>query len=86
MKATRATLEKQATIQVQDQATCRHHWVIESPTGPISRGVCKVCGAVKEFQNYQFDFSWEDAVPPQIGAGPSRGAADVGEGEEEEAA
>ena len=86
MKATRATLEKQATIQAQDQATCRHHWVIESPTGPISRGVCKVCGAVKEFQNYQFDFSWEDNVTPQIRSGATNGTADVGEAEEEEAA
>ncbi len=31
---------------------CRHHWIIESHRGPISRGVCKLCGAVREFMNY----------------------------------
>ena len=33
------------------QASCRHHWVIEAPNGPISRGVCKLCHAEKDFQN-----------------------------------
>ena len=31
---------------------CRHYWIIESPKGPTSRGVCKFCGAEKEFQNF----------------------------------
>ena len=31
--------------------TCHHYWVIDSPEGPTSRGVCKFCGAVKEFYN-----------------------------------
>ena len=30
---------------------CRHHWVIESPNGPMSRGFCKLCGAEREFPN-----------------------------------
>lgn len=38
---------------------CHHYWVIESATGPISKGVCKLCGAVKEFSNRFPDTRWE---------------------------
>ena len=31
---------------------CRHYWVIESPAGRTSWGVCKYCGARREFNNY----------------------------------
>lgn len=31
--------------------SCRHYWIIESARGPTSRGVCKFCGAEKEFHN-----------------------------------
>ncbi len=31
---------------------CRHHWVIQAATGPVSAGICRHCGAVKEFKNY----------------------------------
>jgi len=30
---------------------CAHHWVIETANGPVSRGVCKLCQAVREFGN-----------------------------------
>ncbi|MBA7611276.1 hypothetical protein ES703_18496 [subsurface metagenome] len=36
---------------------CCHYWIVESPDGPTSRGVCKFCGAEKEFDNYGPD-SW----------------------------
>jgi hypothetical protein len=39
---------------------CGHHWVIESPDGPTSRGRCKLCGAVKEFSNYLPYTSWAE--------------------------
>lgn len=29
-----------------------HHWVIEEAHGLESRGVCKYCGAVKDFRNW----------------------------------
>lgn len=31
--------------------TCRHHWLIESPDGPTSLGVCRICGLEREFDN-----------------------------------
>ena len=42
------------------QARCRHHWLIESPEGPTSMGVCKLCGIQKEFRNSASDLLWED--------------------------
>jgi len=30
---------------------CHHYWIIESADGPTSKGVCKFCGAEKEFYN-----------------------------------
>ena len=35
-------------IEFQD---CKHHWLIESPHGPISKGVCRLCGDEKGFRN-----------------------------------
>jgi len=29
-----------------------HHWRIDEPDGPHSRGVCRVCGAEKLFKNW----------------------------------
>jgi len=34
-----------------EEVTCRHHWLIEPPNGPTSTGVCKICGATREFDN-----------------------------------
>ena len=25
-------------------AQCAHHWIIETPDGPISKGQCQLCG------------------------------------------
>ena len=35
-----------------DQPACRHHWIIQAATGPVSSGVCRNCGAQQEFRNY----------------------------------
>lgn len=38
---------------------CNHHWIIDPPDGPISRGVCKICGVHREFQNaWTFKGNW----------------------------
>ena len=31
--------------------TCMHHWVIDTPNGPLSEGVCQRCGEKREFKN-----------------------------------
>ncbi len=30
---------------------CTHHWLIDGPEGPESRGRCTECGAERTFQN-----------------------------------
>ena len=39
---------------VEDE--CHHYWLIDSAEGPTSNGVCKFCGAEKEFSNSFQDF------------------------------
>lgn len=34
-----------------DENSCVHHWIIEVPQGPISKGRCKKCGAERDFPN-----------------------------------
>ena len=43
------------TEEAKAQPECHHHWIIESPHGPTSKGVCKYCGAEKDFINYSPD-------------------------------
>jgi len=47
VKSEETTIEKQSTEQ------CVHHWIIEPPDGPTSKGVCKICGSIKEFENWK---------------------------------
>jgi len=42
------TIERKSEVEGE----CHHYWVIKSPSGPVSQGVCKYCGAKKEFGNY----------------------------------
>jgi hypothetical protein len=40
-------------------ATCRHHWVIDTPNGAVSGGRCKRCGVAREFRNSSEDLMWD---------------------------
>ena len=31
--------------------TCSHHWMLSSPAGDSTAGVCKFCGAVRRFND-----------------------------------
>lgn len=31
--------------------TCKHHWIIAEPGGPVSDGRCKLCGRARDFIN-----------------------------------
>ena len=30
---------------------CSHHWIIKIPEGPVSMGICRLCGEKREFSN-----------------------------------
>jgi hypothetical protein len=49
--------EATATVPTAPQAPADHYhrWRIEEPNGPVSVGVCKVCGATKSFKNWLSD-------------------------------
>ena len=51
------TEPKETIGQRQSEEECVHHWIIDPPDSPVSKGVCKICGAEKEFANY-----WGDAL------------------------
>ena len=36
---------------VDERVTCRHHWLIETPDGPTSPGICRLCGEERVFEN-----------------------------------
>lgn len=53
---------------------CAHHWIIESPKGPTSRGICRFCGAKSEFNNYVPYPSSQVAkyIPPELDMSSTR--------------
>ena len=54
--------ETEATSDISPvDLKCAHNWIIESPEGPTSKGVCKFCGAESEFNNFVPYPSWLDA-------------------------
>ena len=44
---------KRAQGQIKKQGpSCRHHWIIEYTDEPTSKGVCRLCGAERVFENH----------------------------------
>ena len=37
--------------KLDEVVVCTHHWVIETPAGPVSIGRCRLCGEEREFNN-----------------------------------
>lgn len=48
-----------------------HHWMIESPNGKTSPGVCKLCGEARDFRN-SYDkadfkkFTTKNSIPKSV--------------------
>ena len=38
-------------LKLHEVVVCRHHWEIETPQGPFSKGRCRLCGEEKDFNN-----------------------------------
>ena len=41
---------------------CTHHWVIDAANGHLSRGVCKLCDASREFENSMVSTKWQRTI------------------------
>ncbi len=44
----------------QTATECQHHWRIASPNGATSQGICKRCGAEREFPNSTNESVWDN--------------------------
>ncbi len=44
---------------------CPHHWIIETPQGPVRKGTCRVCGEEREFNN-SIGFTKSSWTRPQV--------------------
>jgi len=59
-----ATAPEAAVVsEITMEPVCRHRWVIATPNGETSQGVCRTCGSTKEFPNAAEDGLWERNVP-----------------------
>ena len=79
-------LHETLTPDGPQEAQCQHHWVIEAPSGPHSRGVCRNCGLEKVFKNYIDSAPWGEDTPADGGSRRYPGARTVHPAEEEEVA
>ena len=62
----------EASTSMVSNVICAHHWVIETPAGPLSHGRCKLCGQDREFRNSPDNaFYWEDDASRKAGAATS---------------
>ncbi len=39
---------------------CIHHWKLASPNGPTVHGICKHCGAERDFPTSSDTIVWQD--------------------------
>ena len=54
-----------------EQENCSHHWVIDTPKGPISTGHCKICAMTKEFMNSIGEANWDKSPQSKTEPPPS---------------
>ena len=47
----------------ETDSQCRHHWLLEPAGGPTSKGVCRICGAQREFKNRLEGTEWNEDPP-----------------------
>ena len=43
--------QTQGALALEEAPACRHHWVIEPANGRRSRGECRNCREVRDFEN-----------------------------------
>jgi len=63
-----------------EQENCPHHWVIDSPKGPMSTGHCKICDLTKEFMNSISEANWDKSpvkTDKKVALTPEQGKIDA---------
>lgn len=59
--------QQEAQLEALERPRCVHHWLIETPQGATSKGVCKLCGAMGEFRNATSGAYWESDSGSDVG-------------------
>ena len=79
----RVSKRQGATIEqaVPEVSLCQHHWVIDTPAGPVSRGVCRLCGEEREFNNFLEGTYWDDDMSLDQSSTAGRIPADIVKGD-----
>ena len=62
---------------------CPHHWLIETPVGPVSKGLCRLCGQRKEFKNYVEASPWGEEAAPARATEENRSTTSDGDDHDE---
>ena len=59
------------TLDITAPIECAHHWVTDTPSGPMSIGNCKLCGELREFPNWVDNTPYweEDVSVDQVSSG-----------------
>ena len=75
---------KIAPDEVTSKDKCCHYWVIETPEGPVSKGICKFCGEEKEFDSFGPDSAsrWDRSTSKPASPHGKTDPAPVGEQDE----
>ena len=47
---------------------CVHFWIIDTPSGPTSQGVCKLCGKNQLFRNSVSSSAWNKGIAKREGS------------------
>ena len=53
-----STSTQKQEVPVEEAVACRHQWIIATPDGPSSKGICRQCGGEREFMNYIEGSTW----------------------------
>ena len=56
----KAIVVERGEEQQEQLGQCQHHWLIEAAGGPTSNGVCRSCGAERQFRNYLDNAPWDN--------------------------
>ena len=67
------TTAQEEEQQEQVESDCKHHCVIDSPNGPTSEGVRKICGERSEFRNSMDRSGWDSENSQSKRARQARG-------------
>ncbi|MBI4308588.1 MAG: hypothetical protein HY684_07275 [Chloroflexi bacterium] len=65
--------EKRGGEAAVSTSTCRHRWIVETPRGSASKGVCALCHVERLFPNYIEDpYPHSDWIQEVASLGASR--------------